>query len=451
MAASHGMDIDRALEPIPEVLRDENFLSHPFLQACLFDRDGETVATMRTLVDQGGGTWRGSLGFMDDGTKTRLREVLREIRKGAPGLLPAKKSGDSTARILLGVTDNAGIPWAELDKATWLPHAQMPPLGTTPPRDDTEVPSTSMVPFETLLGFQGVASLRTHAALEAKKPDVAMQSLRIQSRIAEAQFYRSTLAGGLIGAGLTNYIVSQIHSGFSSRVWREEDIAWFAKWAAGVNVLNSIKQECAIEGIYIIRYLEGIIGDPALEDRLVRSFEDDSFLKEMASDAGLPFGQTWLRPFRGRSEALYRLVPRSVYVLAQADQIRDFCGATFVLLEKGGLREFAWPEKESRPPNKIIGYPQIGAAFAALQTRLNLVRTACALDRWRRARGAYPATLEELAPDLPAAAMEDVCTGKPLRYTKAGKDGYRLHSAGPDRVDDGRKPLVDQKGDIVWQ
>ncbi len=41
--------------------------------------------------------------------------------------------------------------------------------------------------------------------------------------------------------------------------------------------------------------------------------------------------------------------------------------------------------------------------------------------------------------------------GERLVYHRISASGYRLRSAGPDRVDNNGKPMTDGQGDIVWK
>jgi hypothetical protein len=59
-----------------------------------------------------------------------------------------------------------------------------------------------------------------------------------------------------------------------------------------------------------------------------------------------------------------------------------------------------------------------------------------ALERHRRAKGAWPAKLEALTPTLLKAVPLDPFDGKPLRY-RATADGVIVYSVGPDGSDDG--------------
>ncbi len=59
-----------------------------------------------------------------------------------------------------------------------------------------------------------------------------------------------------------------------------------------------------------------------------------------------------------------------------------------------------------------------------------------ALERYRQAKGVWPATLDELVPGLLKAVPLDPNDGKPLRYKKLS-DGVVVYSVGRDKVDDG--------------
>ena len=99
------------------------------------------------------------------------------------------------------------------------------------------------------------------------------------------------------------------------------------------------------------------------------------------------------------------------------------------------------------------------------QTLVNEAQIACALERYRLARGEYPATLDALMPQYMAALPHDVIGGQPLHYrrldapataaagTGAGPRQYLLYSVGWNQTDDGGQPGTFEeaaKGDWVW-
>ena len=91
------------------------------------------------------------------------------------------------------------------------------------------------------------------------------------------------------------------------------------------------------------------------------------------------------------------------------------------------------------------------------QARLDLAATACALERCRLAQGGYPPNLDALAPRFATALTQDVCTGQPLKYRRAGDAGFVLYEVGWNLTDDGGTAPADtadgrvpKTGDWLW-
>ncbi len=84
--------------------------------------------------------------------------------------------------------------------------------------------------------------------------------------------------------------------------------------------------------------------------------------------------------------------------------------------------------------------------------RIDLCRTAIALDLYHRDEGNYPKTLSPLSPDYIDALPLDLVTGKPLHYYV--KDGGTpiIYSVGLNKIDeDGLLRRRQTSGDWVWQ
>jgi hypothetical protein len=88
---------------------------------------------------------------------------------------------------------------------------------------------------------------------------------------------------------------------------------------------------------------------------------------------------------------------------------------------------------------------------AERQTYLQEAALACALKRYRRARGEYPETLASLVPQFIARLPTDLMTGAGLKYQRADQDQFRLYSVGWNLKDDGGTTTKDRMaGDWVW-
>jgi hypothetical protein len=92
---------------------------------------------------------------------------------------------------------------------------------------------------------------------------------------------------------------------------------------------------------------------------------------------------------------------------------------------------------------------------AALQVSAHQAAIACALERYRLARGQYPEQLQSLVPEFMSALPKDVITGQPYKYRRTADGQFILYSVGWNEKDDGGVPgktLFDQtQGDWVWE
>ncbi len=98
------------------------------------------------------------------------------------------------------------------------------------------------------------------------------------------------------------------------------------------------------------------------------------------------------------------------------------------------------------------------AKFAYAQESVDLARVAIALERYRRAHGEYPASLDALAPQFMERIPHDIIGGQPLHYRRTAGGQFVLYSVGWNETDDGGVVGLTQggsvdinKGDWVWR
>jgi hypothetical protein len=80
-----------------------------------------------------------------------------------------------------------------------------------------------------------------------------------------------------------------------------------------------------------------------------------------------------------------------------------------------------------------------------------LARVACALERYRRANGQFPATVAALAPKFISALPHDVINGQPLKYRRTGDGLFVLYSVGSNETDDGGEVALSKYGIPHWK
>ena len=105
----------------------------------------------------------------------------------------------------------------------------------------------------------------------------------------------------------------------------------------------------------------------------------------------------------------------------------------------------------------LVKVPQ-KAALA--QSGVDMAMLACALERYRLARGQYPEDLNALVPGFAAVLPHDIINGQPLKYRRTDNGRFLLYSVGWNEKDDGgvvaltkdNPPRQDNlQGDWVWQ
>ncbi|HLH56288.1 MAG TPA: ABC transporter permease [Verrucomicrobiae bacterium] len=87
----------------------------------------------------------------------------------------------------------------------------------------------------------------------------------------------------------------------------------------------------------------------------------------------------------------------------------------------------------------------VGVAYA--QVFVNQAVTACALERFRLAKGAYPEGLQKLVPQFLARIPSDTVTGRPMIYQPGANGAFILRSVGPNGLDDRKNSSSD---DWLW-
>jgi hypothetical protein len=124
--------------------------------------------------------------------------------------------------------------------------------------------------------------------------------------------------------------------------------------------------------------------------------------------------------------------------------------------QRDELRERGLPRPEEVPFAARPMYPRIQKMAADLpesqartQAELRCAVAAVACERYRKAHGRWPASLEDLVPAYLRAVPMDSFTRAPVRYRRLA-DGVLISCRGPDGADDGGTPDR-QRGDVGLQ
>ncbi|MHC4248376.1 MAG: hypothetical protein ACYS9X_04545 [Planctomycetota bacterium] len=216
----------------------------------------------------------------------------------------------------------------------------------------------------------------------------------------------------------------------------------------------------ALRGKLATRKLDGVITGTLMFERVMQSLELDAAIAAGQSPSELRFigdrpsyetvvlerklrslclrKKAKLWELAGRGVAVSRLPPWEAYLKAEA------------LHAEANASYTGWPTSTSGST-----YPN--AFFVILRVARCLARRdACVLglscELFRSARGRYPATLDELAPEFLRDIPPDPFTGKPFRYELHDVGGaFIVYSVGDNLKDDDGVEDRPDKDDIAWE
>lgn len=280
-------------------------------------------------------------------------------------------------------------------------------------------------------------SFRASLALEADRPEVAWECVKIRARLAETIGSSGSSVGRVIGAATWRGVARDLKRILAAGGWNPEDAAWLADrlepGTAGEVLIPGIEAE-------LIAYLQIVDLAKHHTDYAKFLWMDRPSVWSHCPSALIPDGYFDVLGTRAFEDAAAMLAPLrtdGTWHRLAAELRAAKAGASGSDSGAMGLRE-------------ILGLPcniLLHEAVVRAQARLAL-----ALEEHRTRHGGYPATLEEIGGE----ATLDPVTGSAFEYSKTGAHGYRLYSVGVDgkddsgRIDDPERPSRFTEADWVW-
>ncbi len=187
-------------------------------------------------------------------------------------------------------------------------------------------------------------------------------------------------------------------------------------------------------------------------------------------------GFSWLLPAEALVHGLEHLPPTGWYDQNKVSLAEVFQTNLFALADPGKHlisqmvatnalidRDSEWRLRNVTPQNALLFMllpyvNQTSQRFAQAQNAVDMAMLACALERYRLARGKFPATPDALTPEFLENIPPDVVNGEPLHYQSTSNGSFKLYSIGWNGNDDGGVIGINQfgrynpkSGDWVWQ
>jgi len=422
--------------PPPPPPDEENFAATPLLKAVGVRHKVDPIVWGRFQA-LGLDSQMGKLGDWMIGRRTELKSIQEYVRSNANFSLP-QAPGEPAIDVLASlksVEDDLN----ELRQAARRPFAKLHVNYSDPVSSD--IPN-----FVALRELAQLLSLRASAELALARTDNAFADILAIHRLGDTAAPEPNLVSAMICVAIRGLELQSFWEGWVDRRWSQQQLAEFQRLFSTVDL-------------------------PAIVDRALRGERagittaiENSDNRTLATN--LPFGLGW----KDRLAAFgIRVSPRGWRYRNLLNYNRLFARTLLTTWDKTNhcvdpsraqtaLQEIQTELSGSNPlraPFNYLASMAIPNFYRAMetatqnQTSLNQAAFACALERYRRAHGRYPDSLEQLVPDLVQKLPRDLVGGQPLKYRRTQDGKFLLYSIGWNEKDDSGDPDK-QNGDWVW-
>ncbi len=339
------------------------------------------------------------------------------------------------------------------------------PYSRFPLEYDDENKAAILLPhLAELKRYAQVLQLRAIAELQNGQNDKALDDVGLALRLTEAIRTEPILISHLVRIAMVNLTLQPIYEGLVEHKWSGAQLAELNSELAELNFGTDFKLT-----------MHGEIG---FQDAIVR------YLRQHPSQYPILMGYTGNYEDKSAADSIvtaamvFHLVPSGWFYQNQLQCARvmeefflpivDTNKEQTIFSPAIASRATAYVENGRRHPtpynileSSMLPSPGYAARkFAYGQESVDLARVAIALERFRLARGEYPESLDELAPQFIPKLPHDIINGQPLHYHRTSDGQFVLYSVGWNEADDGGTVAFYQgssehvdisKGDWVWR
>lgn len=400
-------------KPIPD---DQNFAATPFWNE-VFAQNGKGPRARKFDILQRG----------HSRVKNLSRPVPIDLAAYREGFEKAGKLGKADAALSDGEAVLKGLKHlepeiSEISAAIERPFAVFP----------TDWENGFAAKFTHLQFFQAFGkalSLRAVASIAVGRGDDALSDILLATALSEKLNETPSMIQYLVAVSVVGQALKSVDEGLNKKAWSPSDLLKLEKALARINHLElsvrSLQVESAVCNVAMelharsgkvenVLLVAGLSGQG--EDWLVALYAKKmSFWRE---------NQIWMARARDEDVTMFdfraeRWTPKNrMYV---AENITGFFAKAELAIAGNASSGFqdVWTQ------NVLFSH-----------SRVRMAGLACALERYRIAKGGYPEKLDALLPDFLQKLPHDPCDGKPFRY-RLSDGGYLLYSIGMDLSDDG--------------
>ena len=308
------------------------------------------------------------------------------------------------------------------------------------------------------LRLSNLLTLHAILALDHKQPDVALADITTSYTLLSGVKRDPSFVGALVAVGINAVCGAAIYDGLALHAWNDTQLASLQRLLSQVDFLSvhqfAMRSEIA-EDVLDIDYIKHRPHSEQYGYLFGQSDTPPAWFLD-----GVP--QVWPRGWWDQN--ISRVVTMKFNYLTLVDPLarRVYPSAVSDLEKHISKMSGRW---DAGAPWNLLAIimstylPSEPAKFAYGQTWIDEEQLAIALERYRLAQNAYPATLDALVPAFINALPHDLIKGEPYHYRLNADGTFLLYSVGWNQKDDGGKAglmavnpkLLDQtQGDWVW-
>jgi hypothetical protein len=353
--------------------------------------------------------------------------------------------GESGSTNVLGDFKDLEPALDDLRKAAHRRYAQFPVPLTNPWDAQT-------VRFPAIRQLVQIISVHASAELAANHPERALEDIQAISKVAEALRSQPTLVSAMIRVAILGGAGTQpIWEGIAGGKWSDAQLEQFQRQYAAIDLLPDLQR--SVRGGERATINDLIENNPQqVRKLLIDSHGDkgkDRPWKEVAFDWAVrvsPSGWGY------QNRLFYNRIIQD-YILNSVDAKQGPISPR-AIKSSGSQFEKELHEAKLFGLLAAIAVPNFHRAIQVSvrnQTYFNELVIACALERYRRANGQYPKTMEELVPKFLEKIPRELIENQSFKYEKEDDTHFLLYSIGWDQKDDGGTIASDRDhGDWVW-
>jgi hypothetical protein len=338
----------------------------------------------------------------------------------------------------------------ELRQASHLPYARFPL------NYNSENPGAILLPH--LAGLKRcsqVLRLRAIAELHNGQSDKALADVKLMLRLADSVRTEPLLISHLVRIAILQLTLQPVWEGLAEHRWSDEQLVALNQELAGLDFLADYK--LAMRGELVL--FQGGMFDYLRRhpEQFLNMSGDGNFIKTPLLTRIIwhliPNG--WLYQNQLRCAR-----PMVEFYLPAADTNQGVISPTAIRQADAVLKTDIKHRNLYNIAESLF-LPTLGNCarkFAYGQESVDLARVAISLERYRLVHGAYPESLDVLAPQFIDKLPHDVINGQPLHYRPEANGQFVLYSVGWNETDDdgevglGKNGAVDiRTGDWVWR